>query len=548
MAVNANARSRGWFIVRPSMRPPLFISPRLGAGVLMGCLVAAGETHTEIDRLIAAGAEGPMAPLADDAEFLRRVSLDLAGCIPTADEARRFLASTAPEKRAGLINELLASARWAQRMEQAITVMLLERRTGGKIPDEKWSAWLREQFTKNRPWHEMVRELLRIDGDPKENPAAKLLANEEKFDADVVTQTIGRLFLGMDLKCVQCHDHPSVERFKQADYFGIHAFLSATKLETDKETKQPRMADAALAERVEFKSVFHPDAEFTAPHLPGVQPVAFTPDAKPLARAKLAEELPSPTNERFVQNAVNRFWFLLMGRGLVHPLDRLHAGNPPSHPELMELLCREFVAHGFDVKWLLREIALSSAYQRSSRAPDGVKLEDIPPESYRVANMKPLSAEQVALSLMRATGALEKMETVKDASFSARSYITGTAKNPLTSAASALTVFASIFGNPAGEPEVEFAPGMAHTLFLMNDRMMLDWLKPSDGSLVARLTKLETLTVAEELYLSVLTRLPGESEMREVAEYLTTHSARRDAALGELAWALLASAEFRLNH
>lgn len=435
-------------------------------------------------------------------------------------------------------------------MEQAITVMLLERRTGGKVPDEKWSLWLREQFAKNRPWHELVRELVRVEGDPKQNPAAKLIANEEQFDPDVVTQTIGRLFLGMDLKCVQCHDHPNVERFKQADYFGILSFLRGTKPDTDKETKQPRMADAALPEKVEFKSVFASEAEFTAPHLPGVQPVSFTAEAKPLGRAKLAEELPSPTNERFVQNAVNRFWWLLMGRGLVHPLDRLHAGNPPSHPEVMALLCREFVAHSFDVKWLLREIALSETYQRSSRAPEGVKSDGIPAESYRIANMRPLSAEQLAQSMMSALGELAAMKDAKEADFTVRSYITGTAKAPPASVGGVQNVFAAIFGNPAGEPEIEFAPGMAHTLFLMNDRMMLTWLIPNDHNLIGRLAKLEKSSdaVADEMYLSVLTRLPDADEKGEVAAHLAKDASRRDAALGELVWALLAGAEFRLNH
>lgn len=533
-------------------------------------VAAAQEISAKIDAAVAAKAGGALAERCSDADFVRRVYLDLAGRIPSAEETRSFLKNSEAQKRVKLVEQLLAGADFPRRLEQAITVMLLERRGGGKIPEHKWRDYLREQIAAKRPWNEVVKDLISVDGDFKAKPAAKFMADGEKLDPEKTAHDIARLFLGMNLQCAQCHDHPVVDNFKQADFYGIYAYLNQTRVQEDKKTKAALLVEGALTNKIEFKSVFKKQKEMTAPHLPGRPEVtipiyakgeeyAVPPaDGKPgvlkfRPRAALAEELTAADNVQFTRNSANRFWFFMMGRGLVHPLDMMHAGNPASHPELLDLLAREFAAHQFDVRWLLRELALSEAYQRSSRAPKGVEAKSILPQSYRVANLKGLSAEQTAWSVMVAVGSLDKVTKAPApaaaAKFVYKAYNSGTSTVPPATLEDTLTLFTATFGNPPGEPEVEFAPSMGHSLFLMNERLVLGWLKPEEGNLVGRLVKLEKPeAVAEELYVGVLSRLPEAAEIAEVGDYLAKNAKRRSDALGELAWALLASAEFRLNH
>lgn len=543
--------------------------------ITLGLLLAVGvgaaqEISAKIDAAIAAKAGGALAERCSDADFVRRVYLDLAGRIPSAEETRAFLKNAEARKRAKLVDQLLAGTDFPRRLEQAITVMLLERRGGGKIPESKWRDYLREQIAAKRPWNEIVKDLISVDGDFKAKPAAKFMADGEKLDPEKTAHDIARLFLGMNLQCAQCHDHPVVENFKQSDFYGIYAYLNQTRVQEDKKTKAAVLVEGALTNKIEFKSVFKKQKEMTAPHLPG-RPELTIPiyakgeeyavppaDGKPgvlkfRPRAALADELTAADNVQFTRNSANRFWFFLMGRGLVHPLDMMHAGNPASHPELLDLLAREFAAHQFDVRWLLRELALSETYQRSSRAPKGVEAKGIPPQSYRVANLKGLSAEQTAWSVMVAAGSLDKVTKAPApaaaAKFVYKAYNSGTSTVPPATLDDTLTLFTATFGNPPGEPEVEFAPSMGHSLFLMNERLVLGWLKPEAGNLVGRLVKLEQPeAVAEELYVGVLSRLPEAAEVAEVGDYLAKNAKRRSDALGELAWALLASAEFRLNH
>jgi hypothetical protein len=219
---------------------------------------------------------------------------------------------------------------------------------------------------------------------------------------------------------------------------------------------------------------------------------------------------------------------------------------------LLDAMAAEFVAHKFDVKWLLREIALSASYQRSGVLPEGVELKDAPPQLYRVAIQKPLTPEQMGWCVTQATGNLDwllKAPVPEKSDFTYYNYLNGRIADFPTNFPDVMKMFVGVFSNPPGEPEVDFNPSMGHALYLMNERMVLDWLKPKSGNLVERLSKLSDPTaVADELYVSVLTRTPTAEEVAEVAAYLEQFKDRREAALGELAWALISSAEFRTNH
>jgi len=552
----------------------------LALGLLLTVLPASASEplNRAIDRLIAAKAGGSLAVRSDDAEFFRRVHLDFSGRIPAAAEVRAFLGNRSADKRSLLIDELLASADFATHWTDRLTAMLLERQNLGKVSEEAWRGFLTRSLNGSPKWDGMVRAMIEASGKGDERAAMKFLGDG---DHHRLTEAVGRLFLGMDLKCAKCHDHPSVDEWKQEHYWGLFAHLKPTKAATDTTDKKVYFVEELPSAKVEFQSVFSTAKESTGPRLPGsvevdipqfekgqefekpaVDGLPAVPKFRP--REILATRLTSADNPYFVRNSVNRIWFLLMGRGLSHPLDEVHSGNPPSHPALMERLGKEFVARRFDLKWLLREIALSESYQRSSRLPEGVK--SVEATSYRTAVPKGLTPRQLLHAILVATGNLERVKTLKmpgsapEASkFDRRGYFTGTNRELPSSLDEIIAVFVETFGQPPGVAEVDFTPGLNQSLFLMNDRLILDWLRPHRdplvhrGNLAHRLSQLETTrAIAEELYLSVLARFPQVSELREVDDYLRQHETHdetgREAAFGDLAWALLTSTEFRLNH
>ena len=520
----------------------------------------------DIDDLVEAKAgKAPFAESAKDASFLRRVTLDLTGNIPTADKVPAFLKDKSPNKRSKLIGRLMNSDEFAAHWTERFNVMLLERLDEGKVTQKEWDDFLRQSLREKPLWNVMIRQMIEAKGKGASRPAMKFLG---KADHHAMTEDVARLFLGMDLTCAKCHDHPSVKEWKQAHYWGLYAYLNQTKQATRKKEDKAYLVESLASKKVEFESVFDLEKMSTGPKLPDGKEVEIpqfekgeeydkpaedglpaVPKFRP--RELLAKDLTVDGDTLFSRNSVNRIWFLLMGRGLSHPLDELHSKNPPSHPKLLDLLAREFVAHGFDLKWLLREIMLSETYQRSSRLPEGVTKAE--PDSYRVAAPKGLTPEQLLRAVLRATGNTEEakeLEVDPEAEkFDRKGYFTGSNVELPPSLEEIEAIFIQTFGHPPGDSEEDFSPGVNKSLFLMNDRLIQHWLKPRDGNLVDRLGKLEaTDAIAREMYLAVLSRLPEEEEQSWMADYLEKNEQRRTGALGDLAWALLNSAEFRFNH
>jgi hypothetical protein len=513
--------------------------------------------HQRIDQLIAAAvpdfAKHAAGPCSDE-EFLRRIYLDLTGTIPPAEQARAFLQNPSPDKRSKLIDRLLASPECARHLATVFDVMLMERRPEKYLPQAQWLEYLRTSFGSNKPWDQLTREILSADGtDPHLRPAAKFFLDREG-EPNQITRDIGRLFLGMNLQCAQCHDHPLIEEYKQDHYYGLMAFLNRTFLFTDKAKNVTVLAEKAEGE-VSFQSVFDPAkvTKTSGPRVPGGLVVkepkfdkgkeyemapanGIRPIPKFSRRAQLAAQVTHPDNVAFNRNIANRLWALLMGRGLVHPLDMDHPANPPSHPELLALLAEEMAAHRYDVKGFLRELALSQTYQRSSQLPPGEK--EAEPGRYLVATLKPLSPEQLAWSLMQATGLTdtERLALGKNATEeSLHARLDGRVRPFLT----------TFGGRPGTSPHFEAT--LEQALFLANGSLVRDLLVPRPGNLMDRLAKLAGREdLAEELYLSVLTRRPTPEERKELDEYLKGKNA--NAALREFLWALLTSAEFRFNH
>jgi len=521
----------------------------------------AAPLHELIDRQIAAAlsAKGisPAAP-ADDAEFLRRIYLDLTGSIPTVGEAKAFLDDKSPLKRQQLIDRLLNSPEYARQMQRVFDVALMERRPANRVPQAEWEQYLRESFAANKPWDVLVREILAADGaDPNLRPAARFYLDRDG-EANLVARDVGRLMLGRDMQCAQCHDHPLVEHYLQADYYGLIAFFNRSFIFTPKDNKQP----AVIAEKgegdVSFKSVFVDGAtdQPARPHMPGaggpIEPqfvkgqeyvVAPAKDVRPLPkysrRSMLPELLTARDNVPFRRNIANRLWALMMGRGLFNPLDMDHPENPPSHPELLDLLAGQIAAMNFDIKAFLRELALSQTYQRTSALPPGVA--SVPADSYAVAQLKPLSAEQLALAALQATGMTDVYRASLGASLNEPALYAKLAGN--------LGPFVSTFAGQAGQPEQDFQATLEQILFLSNGGVLRSWIAPQGGNLANRLGPVkEPPAVAEEMFLSVLTRRPVVEEAAELKAELERRAQERPAVLQEWIWGLAASDEFRFNH
>jgi hypothetical protein len=564
--------------------------------------------HEAIDQLIEARlasqlpGQAPAAP-ATDAEFLRRVWLDLAGMIPMSGEARAFLDDPSPYKRLALIDRLLESPTYARRMQEVFDVVLMERRPDLYVPSEPWRQFLHKAFAENRPYDLIVRQILAADGtDPATRSAARFLLDREG-DPNVITRDVGRLFLGMDLQCCQCHDHPLIDGYKQQHYYGLYAFVSRTVLVGGKEADGTIMPGsvAMLGEKadgdVTFSSVFKKKishrtgprvlegASPSEPSDPKGQEYLIPPDkdnkVPPVPvhsrRKLLGPSLSAAESRAFARNIANRLWALFMGRGVVHPLDLHHDDNPPTNPELLDLLARRFVAMNYDIKALLRELALTRAYQRSSEPPPSSSPELAEPRHFAVAGIRPASPEQLAWSMMQATGLLEL--TRKDIEWKLdgadprmKAILASSAKNRAVRAAVLeeqlyarlapnVGTFVTYFGGVAGQPQqsAEATSTVDQALFLTNGEPVRSWLNAGSGWLIGRLSALtDPSDVAEELYLSVLSRRPSAPERAEVADYLASRAAKptktqnpaqgRVAALRELAWGVLSSTEFRFNH
>jgi Protein of unknown function (DUF1549)/Protein of unknown function (DUF1553) len=351
--------------------------------------------HEQIDRLVEAAAVGPLAPICSDADFVRRAYLDFTGVIPTADEARAFVADSSPAKRQRLIDDLVARAAFVRHMTITLDVLLMERKAEKAVKQPEWEAYLYKSLASDKPLDQLFRELIAADGaDEPLRPAARFVLDRDA-EPNLVTRDIGRLVFGMDLQCCQCHDHPLIDDYYQDDYYGLFAFVHRTSMFTDAKSKQISLTEKADGE-ASFKSVFTgASSDKAQPRLPKgavlfIEPAfdkgeeyRVKPDKtvrgvpKFSRRAALAEMIPA--SHEFSRNLANRLWTHLLGRGIVHPVDFHYTGNPPANPRLLTLLADELAAGGFKLRPLLREMALSRTYQRSCDAPrpDVVNFADI---------------------------------------------------------------------------------------------------------------------------------------------------------------------------
>lgn len=390
-------------------------------------LSAQDPLHRRIDQTFAATEIGPVAPAVDDYTFARRVYLDLIGRIPTSQQTREFTTNPAADRRVQMVDQLLASDDFNRHMATVFDVMLMERRGGKHVKSEDFQAWLRKSFAENKPFHKLAGELIAADTSNGSNTVAAFLL-ERDVEPNLLTREISRTFFGMDLQCAQCHDHPNVSDYKQEDYYGIYAFVSRSSLfQPDK--KKPALISEAADGQAPFKSVFTDRQAFTSPRMLGAPEIAETiypagdeyivKPSKTTAgvpkysrRNQLAELIATGENTYFRRNIANRLWALVMGRGLVHPVDMHHSSNPPSNPAVMQLLAEEIAAMNFDVKTFLRELVLTDVYQRSHRfeQPQSIETQQLAEVIRELEQQQAAKNEAAAAREQEAEQALTKLD------------------------------------------------------------------------------------------------------------------------------------------
>lgn len=560
--------------------PPTAVILLLTLGLGAASDTSSPTLRERIDSLVEGSTGGAVAAPATDAEFVRRIWLDLAGVIPPVEEARSYIDDPSPYKRERLVDRLLSAPSYARRMQLVFDEMWMERRGGTAVPPGDWQAWLFRAFAENRPYDLMVRQVLEADGSgTREERAPARFLLDRGAEPNLIVRDVGRMFLGRDLQCAQCHDHPLIEDYYQRDYYGLFAFVSRTSLVTDPATKLAALAEKADGE-VTFVSVFKKSVtSATGPRVMDGSELMESPSdtahpylvapadnvrSRPAMsrRQRLGAALTSAEAPAFDRNIANRLWALVMKRGLVTPVDFDHSANPPSHPELLELLGREFRAMGCDIKAFIRELVLTQAYARSSEAPPGASEDLVDPSRFAVAGLKPMSAEQMGWSVLQATGVLAsytqsertRMEVVDprlrdifDADSARRTRLEWEIERGVYEKLnSSVSAFIPYFSAGEARPPDSIDANVHQALFLANGGSVHSWIPTLVGRAMARA---DADGMADELYLSILSRRPSGEERGEFAAHLAARGLeKKGEAMRELAFALLASAEFRFQH
>ncbi len=527
-------------------RKPFWLLASVGV-VCLGAVARAADplTHSQAEELRAltaridkhlaadwrtAGVEP--APLAEDAEFLRRVYLDLAGRIPSVAEARAFLKETSSDKRQRLVEHLLASPRYVTHQVNVWRTLLLPETSASqqaRFLAGGFETWLREQLGKNAGYDAMIHELLTAPmaagrnnafGQPQvSSPTAYFLAKESK--PENVAAAAARVFLGIRLECAQCHDHPFAA-WKQDQFWSLAAFFSGM-------ASRGQGDFTALAQEVTDRR------ELAIPGTERVVQAKFPDGSEPIwklqtsSRQTFADWITSPQNPYFARATVNRMWYQHFGHGLVEPVDEMvGAESTASHPELLNDLAAAFAAQGFDLKFLIRAITASRAYQLTS-ARTHPSQDD--PRFFARMPLRGLSAEQLMDSLAQATGQV------------------------FGGAAAGRNELQSTFSEQSDQP-TEFETTILQALALMNGRLIADQTALERSDLLASILDSPFLDTSEQIqtfYLATLSRQPRLKELERATTFIErgegeNRETARKEALADVFWALLNSGEFLLNH
>jgi hypothetical protein len=507
-----------------------------------------------IDRSLEAGwtRDGVQpAPLASDPEFIRRVYLDLAGRIPSVTEVRQFLEDKRTDKRERVVEHLLEGPRYVTHFTNVWRSLLLPETTASlqaRILASGFEAWLRQKLQQNTSYDAMVRELLTtpMNNGPGRNPFGPqngeptpvgfYLAKEVK--PENLAAATARLFLGVKIECAQCHNHPFAD-WKRDQFWSLAAFFAGLQ-------RQGQGDFVAAGREVADRR------ELTIPGTERVVQAAFLDGTQPKwkyntsARHTLADWMTARDNPYFARAAVNRLWGYFFGTGIIDPVDEMVGGeHPASHPELLDELARQFAAHDYDLKFLIRAITASRVYQLSS-LPSNKGEDD--PRQFAHMPLRGLTAEQLFDSIAQATG-----------------YREPSGQNP------------RFFGNPgvrgrflthfenSSDRATEVQTSILQALSLMNGSVTSEATHLERSEALAALLDapfMDTAERVETLYLATLTRKPTPRELSRMVRYVENGGSAGDKpagtdaekqkrynnALADVFWVLLNSGEFFLNH
>ncbi len=468
------------------------------------------------------------SPICDDATFLRRVTLDIVGRLPTENEWRAFMADGSPEKRAAVIDRLLEQKEFAEiwGMKWAELLMIRSSNTVSVKSAFLYNQWLTEGIAKNIPVNVLFREMLAAGGGTFRNPATNFYQVET--DTLKTTENVAQLFMGVRIQCAQCHNHP-FDRWTMDDYYGFAAFFAQIGRKTGEDYRETIIFNRGSGE------VRHPvDNRVMKPkYLGGAEPDTTGKDRREL----LADWLTSPENPFFAVNLGNRIWAHFFGIGIVEPVDDVRVSNPPSNPELYEALGRKLVEYDFDFKRLVRDICNSNTYQRS--------LESNPTNAEDARNFARAIPRRIQAEIL-----LDCINQVTETQEKFRGLPAGARAVQIADGATS-NYFLTTFGRSSRESvcacDVKTSPTLSQALHLINGQTVETKIR--QGGLIARL--LQSGKTPEEivssLYVRAFSREPTAEEQARLSEILAS-APNPQVGLEDIFWAVLNSREFVFNH
>ncbi len=471
------------------------------------------------------------SPQCDDSTFVRRVTIDLCGRLPTADETQGFLVETSPTKRADLIERLLESPDYPAYFAMRWGAILRNSKLAGADQASfAFHNWIKDLIARNRPYDELVRGVVAAAGEWQDAPAINWYWQMRDDQLHQVTADTAQVFLGVRLQCARCHHHP-YERWSQEDYYGLSGFF--TRLGRKSFGQPPPYFSSSSPTTGEKNPL---TGKVPEPKYPDGEYVKFTPEEDP--RHALVDWMTRPDNPFFSRVLVNRMWGHFLGRGLVNEIDDMRTSNPSANEELLDALARDFVDHKFDVKHVIRTIVNSRVYHLASDPTDANKNDR---QSFARFYARRLIAEVFHDAIDQSCGTHTRFGGISDNARAVDLPNEG---------------FGSYFLDTFDRPqrvsgcECERSTGatLAQVLLLANSDEIENKLADDKGR-VAELAKSDRPIPDQiaELYVTAYSRQPSESELSKAVDFVETQEDKRKA-LEDVLWTILNSKEFMFNH